>query len=53
MSRRAYVVKRNDYDDDDYEDDDEHKINFMFAEVRINTRPGFVTHTDQSNERFR
>jgi hypothetical protein len=43
-------VKRNDYYDDDDDDDNN---NFLFAEVRINIRPGLVTHTDQSNERFR
>jgi hypothetical protein len=49
MGRRAYGMKRNDYNNDDYDDD---KNNFMFAEVRTNRPRCIVTHTDQSNERF-
>jgi hypothetical protein len=55
MGRGAYGVKRNDYDDDndDEVNNNKNNSNYVFAEVRTNIRPGLVTHTDQSDERFR
>jgi hypothetical protein len=57
MGRRAYGVKRNDYNNDDYvdddvddnDDDDNNNNNFSFSEVTTNRPRCFVTHTDQSN----
>jgi hypothetical protein len=50
-------MKRNDYNDDDDDDGDSNNNynnnNLRFAKVRTNRPRGLVTHTDQSDERFR
>jgi hypothetical protein len=50
MGRRAYGVKRNDYDDDD--DGYNNNNNLRFEKIRTNKPRGNVTHTDQSDYRF-
>jgi len=51
MGRRAYGGKRYDYDDD--YDNNNNKNFLSFAELRTNRPRGLVSHTQQSDERFR